>query len=222
MATARRLSARGDETFLLARTPPAEAIDHATFIAVDLSDAAATRDVAARLAGERIDGIVNNVGLSRRDSVETLEWDDVATLADLQLRPAIALARALVPTMKNCGRIVNVTSMLSRGAAHRSAYAASKAALESLTRTWAIELASRAITVNAVAPGPTETELFRVNNPSGSESESAYRAMVPLGRLAQPDEIAAAIVYLVSDAASYITGQILHVDGGATIGRTNG
>jgi 3-oxoacyl-[acyl-carrier protein] reductase len=84
---------------------------------------------------------------------------------------------------------------------------------------WALELATSGITVNAVAPGPIDTELFRENNPPGSQGESRYLAMVPTGRLGRTDEIAAAIAFVLSDDASFITGQTLFVDGGASIGR---
>lgn len=88
-----------------------------------------------------------------------------------------------------------------------------------MTRTWATELAPANITVNAVAPGPTETELFRANNPPGSEGEKRYLDGIPLNRLGKPSEIAAAIAFLSSDDASFITGQTLFVDGGGSLGR---
>jgi len=82
----------------------------------------------------------------------------------------------------------------------------------------AIELATDGITANAIAPGPTETELFRSNNPKGSEGESRYLRRVPIGRFAQPTEIASAIAFLASEQAAFITGQTLFVDGGASLG----
>jgi NAD(P)-dependent dehydrogenase (short-subunit alcohol dehydrogenase family) len=83
----------------------------------------------------------------------------------------------------------------------------------------AIELAGAGITANAVAPGPTETELFRANNPRGSDGEARYLAQIPIGRLGEPREVAAAIAFLASDQAGFITGQTLGVDGGASLGR---
>jgi Enoyl-(Acyl carrier protein) reductase len=98
--------------------------------------------------------------------------------------PALQLTQALLAGMRNTqfGRIVNVSSLVTRGLPFRTTYAAAKSVLESLTRTMAVEFARNGITANAVAPGPTETELFRENNPEGSEGEKRYLAKVPMGR----------------------------------------
>lgn len=118
---------------------------------------------------------------------------------------------------RHYGRIINVSSLVVVGLPLRTSYAAAKAGLISMTRTWVSELATTGITVNAIAPGPTETELFRANSPVGSASEQRFLQRVPMQRLAQPDEIAAAIAFFASEDASYITGQTLFVDGGSSL-----
>lgn len=191
------------------------------FIETDLADREKTQALADQLVslGNMV-GIVNNVGLARHERVDTVDPDVFAMVMDLNVRPALQLTQTLLPGMRAArfGRIINITSLATRGLAFRSSYSAAKAALESITRTMAIELAADGITANAVAPGPTETELFRSNNPQGSEGEARYLSKVPMRRFGHPSEVAAAIAFLASDAAAFITGQTLFVDGGASLG----
>jgi NAD(P)-dependent dehydrogenase (short-subunit alcohol dehydrogenase family) len=193
-------------------------------VAVDLGDRKQTAAVLEGLVRRHdFDGVVNNVGLVKPQRLGHIELDDLDDVLRVNLHPAVQTAQALLPQMKQkrWGRIVNVSSLTILGIVERTAYAAAKVGLVSFARSWALELASAGITVNAVAPGPTETELFRANSPPGSEGERRYLSVVPMGRFGKPGEIAAAIAFLLSEEAGFMTGQTLFVDGGASIGKSS-
>jgi 3-oxoacyl-[acyl-carrier protein] reductase len=218
-ATAEMLATAGWHVIGIARRAP----DHfpGEFLSCDLADTSATEALAKQLATRpEVIGIVNNAGVARHEQFGDVIPNDFANLLDMNLRPALVLTQAMLPNMlaAKFGRIVNVTSLVTKGLPYRTSYAASKAALESMTRTIAIEYAKHGITANAVAPGPTETELFRQNNPVGGAGEARYLSQVPMKRFGKPEEIAALIAFLCSDHAGFVTGQTIYADGGASLG----
>jgi NAD(P)-dependent dehydrogenase (short-subunit alcohol dehydrogenase family) len=218
-AIADALGADGHEVVGLARHPdgsfPGELHQ------VDLADAAALEAVLAGLAEEHFDGLVNNVGSVHPAALEDVEWASLEAAMWLNLGTALALTQAVLPGLRaqGWGRIVNISSVSALGIVERTSYVAAKSALIGVTRTWALELATSGVTVNAVAPGPIETELYVATNPPGSASAARHLASVPMLRLGKPSEVAAAVRFLVSDSASFITGQTIFVDGGASIGK---
>ncbi|MGD0069562.1 MAG: SDR family oxidoreductase [Streptosporangiaceae bacterium] len=222
-ALAERLARLGHVPVGFARSSPAEFPGE--FQEVDLASRRATDAALSKVLSDGpVDAVVNNVGLGRPGMLGEIDLDDLAELYDLNVRAAVQVTQAVLQSMKarGWGRIVNVTSLVTVGLIDRTAYGASKAALEFCSRAWASELGGSGITVNSVAPGPTETGLFRQHNPEGSPSAERFLASSRLGRFARPGEIAAAIAFLLSEEAGYITGQTLRVDGGGSIAGATG
>jgi 3-oxoacyl-[acyl-carrier protein] reductase len=218
-ATALALASQGHEVVGLARTRPVPFCG--AFVEADLSDRAALKETLETIARDyRIDGVVNCAGVVSAGFAQEVTPEELDRVYDMNVRVGMQVAQAFLPAMRESGfgRVVNISSIVAAGRPGRTAYAASKAAVEAMTRTWARELASEGVTVNAVAPGPVETELFRQNNPPGSAGEAAFLSMIPMGRLGRPEEIAALIAFLCTDEAGFITGQVIACDGGATAG----
>ncbi|OBJ48645.1 SDR family oxidoreductase [Mycobacterium sp. 1423905.2] len=217
-AVADRLAAAGHEPIGLARSAPADF--PGPFYPVDLADRAATAETLATIVDEgRVDAAVNNVGFARFGRIGSIDLDDLFLTYDMNVRTAVQVVQAVLPGMvaAGWGRIVNVSSLTTLGTAERTPYAAAKAALETCTRIWAGELAATGVTVNAVAPGPIETEMYRQRSPAGSEREARMLAGIPMRRVGTPAEIAHVICLLLDDDAGYLTGQIIRVDGGGSI-----
>jgi len=161
-----------------------------------------------------LDILVNNAGITRDNIVMRLKDEDWDTVLDANLRGPFAAIRAASRGMmkRRWGRIINITSVVGLiGNKGQSNYAASKAGLIGLTKSIAKELASRNILVNAVAPGFIETEMTDAMTP---EARSGLTGMIPLERLGKTADVAAAVAFLASEHASYITGQVIVVDGG--------
>lgn len=218
LATARKVAAAGDLPIGLARTAPADFPGE--FHRVDLADRAATAETLAQIVQTApVEAVVNNMGFARFGRIGAIDLDDLFDTYDLNVRTAVQVVQAVLPGMlaAGWGRIVNVTSLTTLGTPERTPYAAAKAALEACTRIWAHELATSGITVNAVAPGPTETEMYRQRSPLGSEREAHFLENIAMHRVGTPQEIAHAICALLHEDAGYITGQVFRADGGGSI-----
>lgn len=183
---------------------------------LDVRDASGCDQLVAAVQKEfgDIAVLVNNAAIVRDNlalRMKDAEWDEVM---ETNLRPAFRLARAVMrPMMKaRWGRIISISSVVAAsGNAGQANYAAAKAGLAGMTRSLARELGSRNITVNCVAPGFIDTDMTRALS---EEQRNALLAQIPLGRLGRPQDVAAAVAYLASPAGDYVTGAVLHVNGG--------
>jgi NAD(P)-dependent dehydrogenase (short-subunit alcohol dehydrogenase family) len=165
--------------------------------------------------------LVNNAGVNRLKSVSEVSKKDYERILSLNLTVPFELIQAVLPTMLEAkfGRIVNIASRSLLGRPGASVYSSAKSGLIGLTRTLSMELAVHGITVNAVSPGPIATEMFSTNNPPDSQQTKEIVNSVPMKRMGQTDEVAAAVGYFLSNSASYTTGQNLYVCGGSSVGK---
>jgi 3-oxoacyl-[acyl-carrier protein] reductase len=223
-AIARRFASRGARVVAAARgdnaRPVAEAIaatgGQAEAISLDVTDASAVEAAIAGIVERhgRIDILVNNAGIARDQLLLRLKRDDWDAVLTTNLTAAFALTQAALKSMirQRQGRIISIGSVVGQsGNAGQANYAASKAGLIGFTKAVALEVASRGITANVVAPGLIETDMTQS---IAEKAREQWEARIPLRRLGTPDDVAAAVCFLASDEAAYITGQVLAVNGG--------
>ena len=210
----------GWRVICVARRP--SPIDHpnVSSVCADLLDPRETADAAAEIAGRDVTHIVHNAGLIRPNLLPDVAPEDLEKLTHIHMTAPLLLTQAVLPRMRESGfgRIVFVTSRASMGMPTRSAYSSTKAGVHGLARTWALELAPEGITVNVVAPGPILTDNFWGIIPKGSDRQRRLADSMPVGRIGEPEDVTRAVMFFADPEAGFVTGQVLFVCGGTSLG----
>jgi 3-oxoacyl-[acyl-carrier protein] reductase len=225
-AVAERLAAEGAAVTVADLDLPAaeeaaaalrQAGSNALAVEADVRDAASVAAAVERSVAELglLDILVNNAGVVRDGRLEAMSDEDWDTVLDVDLRGYFVCARAVLPHLRTrgWGRIVNISSRAYLGNPGQANYSAAKAGVIGLTRALSMELAADGITVNAVAPGAIDTALVR-NHPRADDIIARAIRMQPVKRLGTPEDVAAAVAFLASDDAAFVSGDVLHVSGG--------
>ena len=210
----------GLDVINLSNQEPKIAHQRLTTISIDLTDRDATRKAAKEIAaGSQVTRFVHCAGTVRPAVLDEVELDDLDYLTELHINSAVTLTQAFAPAMRSSGfgRIVLISTRGILGLKTRTSYAATKAAMLGLVRTWALELAEFGVTVNAIAPGPIETEMFLEHLPD-AEVRRQLASNVPVQRLGAPGDIGRVVEFLAAKDSGFITGQTLYVCGGASLG----
>lgn len=217
---ARQMLDAGYEVISMARRAAEFKHERLHNVQVDLLDAAATQQAADEVAQRfAITHFVHNAGVIWPNLLPEVKLDELQGLTQIHLGSAIQIAQACLPRMQqgNFGRIVLMSSRGALGLPTRTAYSATKAGMVGMARTWSLELAASGITVNVVAPGPIQTDMFYDVVPAGSERETNIAKGIPVQRLGRSDDVARAVMFFCDPANSFITGQTLYVCGGASV-----
>ncbi len=220
-AIAQRLLDNGQDVVSLDVQPSGLAHPKLRHVHVDLMDMEATRRVASDIARDHaVTTVIHNAGIIRPALLPEVKLQDVNALVNLHVSAALLLVQAALPTMKDAGfgRVVLVSSRAVLGLPTRTAYSATKAAMLGMARTWALELAPHGITVNVVAPGPIKTANFHGLIPEGSPQVDRIIQSIPVKRLGQPDDVARAVMFFADRHSGFVTGQVLYVCGGTSVG----
>ncbi len=220
-AIAKRLTEDGYQIINVDIVEPKDPVQGEIWIKTDLlniEQARATLESIAK-SGDVL-RVVNNAGFIRPATLENTTVEDFRAVVGLNTQAPILVAQIMMPAMRRArfGRIINISSRAALGKELRTAYSATKAGLLGMTRTWAMESAADGVTVNAIGPGPIATELFLSGNPPDSPKTKQIMETIPVKRMGVPDDIAHAVASLIDDRAGYITGQVLYVCGGMTVG----
>ncbi len=222
-AIAARLLADGWAVINLDNAPPEVEPDLGDrWVEVDLDSVEATktalRDV---LLDSSVGALVNNAAIGRMSALDDTSVKDFDESVAVNMRAPMLCAQAVIPGMKarGFGRIVNIASRAHLGKALRTSYAATKGAMVSMTKVWALELAPHGISVNAIAPGPIRTALFERANPPDNPRTRQIIDAVPVGRLGEPEDVANTVSFFLDKRAGFVTGQVLYVCGGITLAR---
>lgn len=217
-AIVQKLMERGEEVVSLDLQPSDFKVKH---VKVDLTDAGATRQAAEEISkNHSVTTVIHNAGVIRPALLPEVKLADFNALVNLHLSAAILLTQAALPAMQQAGygRVVLVSSRAVLGLATRTSYSATKAGMLGMARTWALELAPQGITVNVVAPGPIRTANFHSIVPEGSPQVDRIAQAIPVKRLGEADDVARAVLFFADRAAGFVTGQVLYVCGGTSVG----
>lgn len=216
----RQMLDAGYQVISLARRAPDFTHARLHSVLVDLLDPQATAQAGNEIAKQHaVSHIVHNAGVIWPNLLPDVSLDELQGLTQIHLGSAISLVQAALPGMESAGfgRIVLMSSRGALGLPTRTAYSATKAGMIGMARTWSLELAPKGITVNVVAPGPIQTDMFYDVIPAGSERERNIAQGIPVQRLGRADDVARAVMFFADPANSFVTGQTLYVCGGASV-----